>query len=74
MQSLHFIDSKTGYLVGGIVGGPSHGFIAKTTDGGNNWMVFNEFFNTFFSDVDFINQKYGWAIGSSGAIIRINNQ
>ncbi|OGC86570.1 MAG: hypothetical protein A2142_00810 [candidate division Zixibacteria bacterium RBG_16_48_11] len=50
--------------------------ILHTTNGGNKWLkqqLPNEIANKFISDIDFIDELHGWAVGSAGLLLRTGN-
>lgn len=55
-----FINDQVGYIVG------SKGLILATKNGGNSWVKQAHNNNKYFrlSDVSFINENYGWVVGS----------
>jgi photosystem II stability/assembly factor-like uncharacterized protein len=63
VSDMHFLDSTTGFIVTGN-GSPndSSGYILKTSNGGDNWVLkFGEYRD--FSRVKFINQNTGFVSG-----------
>jgi len=61
----YFINSLTGYIGGNR--------ILKTIDGGNNWYVQSNTYNTILYEIKFINQLTGLAIGDNGIILKTTN-
>ncbi len=73
---IFFVDSMTGYCVGGVGGdmwGPhqsSTGVILKTTDGGENWnMVFSHDSLAIQHVVGFDNEVYAFALGKGSSLL-----
>ncbi len=68
-RCVHFIDSNTGWVVGGgsICGDPEGGLMLKTTDGGETWTQLTIPVPDPMSSVYFINESFGWAVGGTTA-------
>jgi photosystem II stability/assembly factor-like uncharacterized protein len=61
-QGVDFIDSQIGWIVSG------DGVIAKTTNGGTDWLVQDNQYRTGFQDVFALDENYIWAVGWTGRI------
>jgi len=78
-NSVKFIDSQTGFVVGGRMFEPYFGVIYKTTNGGSTWVLINsEATNIEFRSIDFPTPSVGFAVGgdmyaSSGVIYKTTN-
>ncbi len=67
IHNLFFIDSVTGYAVGGIQN--ESGYIFKTADGGNNWQkIFQS--DTNLNDIYFLTPETGFACGDDILLLR----
>lgn len=62
-QSIHFIDEKTGWAVGGS------GIIIHTDDSGDSWHLRESGTSAFLQDVQFIDRNMGWVVGSDNTIL-----
>ncbi|MCP5524923.1 MAG: hypothetical protein H7A46_25640 [Verrucomicrobiales bacterium] len=74
--SIHFADADHGWV------GGADGVLARTVDGGENWeLIFNPNQNPFdpptprltelpITSVQFLDANTGWAVGSSGMVLR----
>ncbi len=76
LYDIFFVDSMTGYCVGGVrdsMRSPhqsSTGVILKTTDGGENWnMVFSHDSLTIQHVVGFDNEVYAFALGKGSSLL-----
>jgi len=49
------------------------GVIARTSDGGVNWLLDSTQIGSSFSDIIFISENIGWIVGNSGRILKTNN-
>jgi photosystem II stability/assembly factor-like uncharacterized protein len=67
LNSVYFVDSKTGYAVGNA------GTILKTQSGGDNWVKQNSPTENSLRSVYFINSKIGYAVGTIGIILKTTN-
>ncbi len=67
LSSVDFIDSLTGWVVGG------NGVILCTKNGGANWYEQQSGTNITLWDVDFIDNLKGWAVGYNGTILYTND-
>ena len=72
LSSGHFINSLTGWLVGGKTS-PLQRIILKTTNGGVNWVTQHTANSGNLYDVHFFDQNTGIAAGNFGAIVRTTN-
>lgn len=70
LYGVDFIDSKTGFAVGGAPAGTSSSnVILKTTDGGGSWKPQTApALPGILKTVRFIDSGHGWAAGAGGAI------
>lgn len=57
-SGVHFIDDKTGWIVG------NRCVIMKTTDGGKNWALQGPRIDKFMYDICFTDKNHGWVVGS----------
>jgi hypothetical protein len=64
LNSIHFIDKNTGWIVG------DGGKIFKTGDGGWNWIQQPVNTNLDLNSVYFANEYLGWAVGQEGIILK----
>jgi len=62
LESVCFIDDKTGWVVGGRFG---KSIILHTRDGGENWLAQNNPATLGLESVCFVNAMEGWAVGGS---------
>ena len=62
LESVCFIDDKTGWVVGGRFG---KSIILHTRDGGENWLAQNNLATLGLNSVCFVNAVEGWAVGGS---------
>ena len=71
IRKMFFINSKTGWAVGG---GSSYyniqDYIVKTTNAGINWQVQDSNNYKCLRDVFFFNEYTGWIVGDSGTILK----
>ena len=67
LQSLHFIDNQTGWIVG------AYGTIFKTTDGGESWALQSSSTTNFLNSIYFTNDQTGWVVGESGTLLKTTN-
>lgn len=72
LSSGHFVNSQTGWLVGGRTS-PLQRIILKTTNGGVNWVTQHTANSGNLYDVHFFDQNTGIAAGNLGAILRTTN-
>lgn len=68
MRSVFFIDSNTGYAVGGSVG-----TILKTINGGTNWISQTNPGTYGLKSVYFTDTNNGYVVGSDGKILKTTN-
>ncbi len=57
-RAVHFVDAQTGWMVS------NYGEIRKTTDGGATWVIQHDI-NFELTDIFFVNNQIGWAVGIS---------
>ncbi len=67
INSSHFVDVNTGYIVG------LFGAIGKTTNGGSTWISQNVSNTNMLFGVNFTNISTGWACGLFGIILKTTN-
>lgn len=65
-EDVWFADAQTGWLIGGL---SSNGFVYKTTDGGNNWIVADSLVGSYPRSITFKNALTGW-IGTLNTAFR----
>jgi photosystem II stability/assembly factor-like uncharacterized protein len=64
VEDFYFINSNTGWATCDLANGEA---LAKTTNGGENWIVFSNFGNgVWVCSVFFINENTGWITGNQG--------
>jgi len=77
LNSIYFINSQTGWAVGGQGVGNYLYVFAKTTNGGENWEIESlmglNFFGSWLSSVYFTDINTGWVVGSEGIILHTTN-
>ena len=68
MQGVYFLDANTGWISG------DWGRIMMTTDGGSSWttQVDNSMYSNLFYDLHMISASEGWAVGTSGRVLKYN--
>lgn len=64
-RAVVFVDSLKGWIAGGKIN--TGGWILYTEDGGNSWEEISTNF-VELSDVTFVDENKGWAVGSGGII------
>lgn len=67
LWSNYFIDNNIGWMVG------TDGFIAKTSNGGLDWVEQNSGTAYTLRSVQFIDNNNGWICGDNGLIIKTSN-
>ena len=73
-NSVFFTDENNGWVAGGYGISPDPARIIKTTNGGLNWSLqYDAEPSNGFNSIFFINQYTGWAVGSSGNILKTTN-
>lgn len=72
LESAYFVDSQTGWAVGGKES-PLQRIIIKTTNGGINWTTQLTANSNNLYDVEFINATTGISVGNFGVILRTTN-
>ncbi len=72
LSSGHFVNSQTGWLVGGKTS-PLQRIVLKTTNGGMNWTTQHTANSGNLYDVHFFDQNTGIAAGNFGAIVKTTN-
>jgi photosystem II stability/assembly factor-like uncharacterized protein len=66
-DAMYFYSTSIGWVYG------INGMIAKTTDGGADWIQQNSSTENFILKLFFINPNIGWACGYNGAFLRTTN-
>lgn len=61
VHSIHFFDVNNGLATLGK-------FILKSSDGGKNWLPIGKAFLTEFAALQFVTEKRGWAVGTTGGV------
>jgi photosystem II stability/assembly factor-like uncharacterized protein len=70
---LKFVDSLTGFVVGGNDRN-NLGVVLKTTNGGQTWQIISIPVQTkILRALEFVGNRHGWAVGRNGTIIRTTN-
>jgi photosystem II stability/assembly factor-like uncharacterized protein len=66
MYGVYFLDASTGWVSG------DWGCIKMTTDGGSTWttQMNNSIYSNTFNDLHMLSSTEGWAVGSSGRVLR----
>ncbi len=67
LTSVWFTDGNTGYL------GGQNGYIAKTTNGGLNWVTQTSGASGFIREIEFVNTNTGYLCGDNGAMRKTIN-
>lgn len=67
IYAIDFINESTGWVCG------YRGYIAKTTDGGENWVVQRDTDGQALYTIEFINPKIGFAAGDGGSVVSTSN-
>lgn len=74
LYSIFFTDANTGYVVGGFEIGfynCTYTFLAKTIDGGSNWItILNQKDSVPLRSVFFSNSYTGYTVGDAGTILK----
>jgi photosystem II stability/assembly factor-like uncharacterized protein len=65
-DAVFFLDENTGWAAGDHL-------VIKTTNQGLNWTILTNNLNISLTDIQFINELTGWAVGSSGTLIKTTN-
>lgn len=74
MFSVFFVDSTTGWAVGGLKGELERcGVIIKTIDGGETWVQQHDILSSPLTSVKFADSLSGWAVGWNGLILGTTN-
>lgn len=69
-NSVFFVNSQVGYIVGGWPANDSIQTILKTTDGGNTWSIQRDNLGYWLKSVYFFNANNGMATGENGVILK----
>jgi Uncharacterized protein related to plant photosystem II stability/assembly factor len=67
VDAMYFYNTSTGWVYG------INGIIAKTTDGGTQWVQQNSHTENFILKIFFINSNIGWACGYNGTLLQTTN-
>ena len=65
LEEVYFLNASFGFVVGFSLGGPD---ILRTTDGGQTWTS-QDYSNSWFETVCFLNDQVGWAAGITASTI-----
>jgi photosystem II stability/assembly factor-like uncharacterized protein len=69
--AVHFENASDGWVAGyAWISGSSQGIIARTNDGGATWHQQYVEGGDVLQHLDFVDSENGWAVGSSGTIVR----
>ncbi len=71
LESIHAIDAKHAWAVGGFTAAYTHrpkGVILQTQDGGNTWTLSQNHFLPWLTQIQFIDERRGFAIGFPSAM------
>jgi photosystem II stability/assembly factor-like uncharacterized protein len=72
-QGIHFLNTDTGWICGGYMGGFGTSKILKTENGGHNWVVqYSQMFDYFFA-THFVDQNTGFTGGYDGTYLKTTN-
>lgn len=73
IREIHFLNSNTGYAVGGgsVYSSSGGGVVFKTEDGGNSWTELTLPDDPPFSSVYFTDENNGWVVGGKTSECRI---
>jgi len=72
LTSIYFVDTNTGYAVGGTLSSPS-GIILKTTNAGIDWIIQTASLNYRINSVFFTSFDVGYVVGMDGTILKTTN-
>ncbi len=72
LKSGFFVNSQTGWLVGGK-SSPLQRIVLKTSNGGINWVTQHTANSNNLNDLHFFNQTTGITVGNFGVILRTTN-
>jgi photosystem II stability/assembly factor-like uncharacterized protein len=70
---IFFRDNQTGWSVLGGWSPFRHGYILKTTNGGNTWITQLFIDGYLFISVYFFDDQIGWTVGTNGIIFKTTN-
>ncbi len=70
LYSVAFVNDTTGFIGGGSFS--DGGYILQTLDAGETWEV-SQSLSERITDINFINDSIGWAVGGSGTILKTEN-
>lgn len=72
-NSIHFVDSEVGYVVGGNEAIDSIQTIIKTSDGGQNWVVQRDQLDPWLKAIWMHDDQTGIVAGERGTILKTND-
>jgi photosystem II stability/assembly factor-like uncharacterized protein len=67
LQAVEFVSVSHGWVVGSDVGN-NVSVVLRTTDGGATWNLALELVGDTLLDVDFVDERTGWMVGTSGVV------
>ncbi len=67
---IHFLNTETGWICGGYMGGFGTSKILKTTNGGVNWINQYSLTGTYFFSIWMVNENIGFVGGYDGKYLR----
>ncbi|MBL7127901.1 MAG: T9SS type A sorting domain-containing protein [Ignavibacteria bacterium] len=73
LECVQFLNEMTGYVGGRMWGSPSQGYLAKTTNGGNNWYRWIFLPASGFNSMSFINAQTGFVCSDFGTLFKTTN-
>ncbi len=68
-NGVHFMNGRTGVIVGGNQANDSIQTILRTTDGGQSWSIITDALGSWLLDVEFVNSNNGYAVGEMGKVL-----
>jgi len=69
-NALTFINSDTGYIVGGTSSGQCHRTILRTVNGGSAWSVLADTIGGILKDISFADARVGYAVGDNATVMK----
>jgi predicted CXXCH cytochrome family protein len=73
LRAVDFVDSQTGWVVGGRFGGTGNGAIKRTTDGGSTWTTQTAGLNQVLYGVSMVDTSTGWVVAAGGYVLKTSN-
>jgi photosystem II stability/assembly factor-like uncharacterized protein len=73
LQSVYFLDSLKGFIVGYSYPGSDTSNILITTNGGDNWTILQNYPNRHFYNITFSNSITGYIASTQGAYLKSTN-